>query len=272
MRFLRRRPSTRKDYRKSSVRRRNQKRRKRKRFSPGEIVATDSVLELSGSKAKRIHLHREGQTYGPYSLESLLHFVEEGRASEQDWAWRPGLDRWISLEELLPEIRGETAGKSWLSEALEKIDAMESEESRLEIIEWACEQCGLKPLETDARRMYVTDDSGERHLCAHPLEYSVVEKHLGPNVPDHILRESTGYEEDHFCPACLKISLLDPDKDPMVCPKCGKRGIKRGIEFANQSCPGCRGGTIIGKPMETGFIDEIIRSAHAKEQEVQGWN
>lgn len=216
-----------------------------------------------------VHLHRNGKTYGPYSERSLRIFLEEGRATRTDWAWTRGLNGWVPLWELLSQNQTTSQETSWLSEALEKIDADQSRKDSYEIIEWACDLCGLKPLETDARRMYVTDHFGERHLCPHPLEYVVVEKHLGPNVPDHILRERTGYREDHFCPVCLKISLLDPEKDAMVCPKCGKKGMKRGIEFANKSCPGCHGGTIIGKPMDTGFIDEIIKSVQAKEEENQ---
>ena len=215
----------------------------------------------------KIHLHRNGRTYGPYPKDSARVFLEESRASDQDWAWTPGQDEWIPLGELLTDAPENPSENSWLPKTLEKI---EGNEKKYEIIEWACEQCGLKPLEVDAKRMYVTDDSGERHLCSHPLEYVIVEKHLGPNIPDQILRERTGYREDHFCPTCFEMSLVDQEKDSMVCPKCGKEGMKRGIEFANQTCPRCRKGTIVGQPMDTAFIDEIIRSAQAKEQENEG--
>ena len=124
----------------------------------------------------------------------------------------------------------------------------------------------------DAKRMYVEDDLGVRHLCPHPLEYVLVEKHLGSKVPDQVLRERTGFLEDHLCPDCFEISPLDQEKDPMVCPKCGKGRMKRGIEFANQTCPRCRKGTLLGHPKATGVIDEIIRSAQRSEQEGEGWN
>jgi ssDNA-binding Zn-finger/Zn-ribbon topoisomerase 1 len=219
-----------------------------------------------------IHLHRNGRTYGPYSEESVRGFSEEGRASPHDLAWTSGQDDWVSLRELLEENSEDNgAGGGWLSKALEKTER-EVDERKIEIIKWECEQCGLKPLEVDAKRMYVEDDLGVRHLCPHPLEYVLVEKHLGSKVPDQVLRERTGFLEDHLCPDCFEISPLDQEKDPMVCPKCGKGRMKRGIEFANQTCPRCRKGTLLGHPKATGVIDEIIRSAQRSEQEGEGWN
>ena len=207
-----------------------------------------------------IHLHRNGRTYGPYSEDSTKRFLDEGRVTPTDWAWTPGQDEWTPLKELFSEHHHPPADGSWLSQALEKIDANELRNDRLEIIEWACDQCGLKPLEVDARRMYVTDDSGERHLCSHPLEYVIVEKYLGSNISDQVLKERTGYYEDHFCTACFEISLLDSEKDRMVCAKCGKRGMKRGIKLANQNCPKCKKGVFTGRPIDMSFIDEIINS------------
>jgi len=207
-----------------------------------------------------IHLHRNGRTYGPYSEDSTKRFLDEGRVTPTDWAWTPGQDEWTPLKELFSEHHHPPADGSWLSQALEKIDSNELRNDRLEIIEWACNQCGLKPLEVDARRMYVTDDSGERHLCSHPLEYVIVEKYLGSNISDQVLKERTGYYEDHFCSFCFEIFLLDSEKDPMRCKQCGKKGMKRGIELANQNCPKCKKGVFTGRPMDTSFIDEIIES------------
>lgn len=186
--------------------------------------------------------------------------MDEGRVTPTDWAWTPGQYEWTPLKELFSERHDPPVDGSWLSQALEKIDSNKLRNDRLEIIEWACDQCGLKPLEVDARRMYVTDDSGERHLCSHPLEFVIVEKYLGSNISDQVLKERTGYYEDHFCTACFEISLLDSEKDRMVCAKCGKRGMKRGIKLANQNCPKCKKGVFTGHPMDTRFIDEIIES------------
>lgn len=193
----------------------------------------------------KVYLYRNGQTYGPYSEEAVRCFSEEGRASPNDLAWTSEQDEWVFLRELLEEnSKDHRGGGAWLWQALEKI---EGDEEKCEIIEWACDQCGLKPLLVDAKRMYVEDDSGVRHLCPHPLEYVFAEKHLGSDVPDQILRERTGYQEDHLCPDCFEITPLDREKDPMVCPKCGKRRMKRGIEFANRTCPRCRKGTLLGQ-------------------------
>lgn len=224
----------------------------RSNYSKNHIIFKNSKLKF--------YIFRKGQTFGPYSQNSILIFIQEGRADIHDWAWVPGNKNWIPLGQILEENTMGKIEKSWLSKALEKIDSQDTTSSKLEIIQWACNQCGLKPLEVDARRMYVTDDSGERHLCPHPLEYTIAERYLGSQVSDQVLKERTGYYEDHFCSFCFEIFLLDSEKDPMRCKKCGKKGMKRGIELANQNCPKCKKGVFIGHPMDTRFIDEIIES------------
>ena len=133
----------------------------------------------------------------------------------------------------------------------------------LELLDWACENCGLVPLKFDGRRMYVIDDNNLRHRCSHPLEYLEVEKHLGPHASDQLLEERIRYYEDCLCSSCFEISLLDPDIDPMVCLKCGEGQVRRGIEMANQACPRCQNGRITSKPRDMSFIEEITRSIHS---------
>ena len=209
----------------------------------------------------RVYLTRAGHTYGPYSLDKLFRYLEEGRASTRDLAWTTGQDGWIPLQELLGTSAGDAEPKQpWLAEALERIDRGEEEDAG-QIIKWECDHCGLNPLEVDAKRMYLVDDAGARRLCLHPLEYATVEKHLGPDVPDQVLRERTGYLEDHFCPHCHQMQAIDPDKDSLSCSKCSKGSLRRGIEFAGETCPRCRQGTIVGHPPDAGLLDSLCAIA-----------
>ena len=72
---------------------------------------------------KNIRLHRNGQNYGPYSLEQILAFIQEGIIKDSDLAWTKEVDEWHPLKNLLnlesqPQIEGrsieehsETTGK-----------------------------------------------------------------------------------------------------------------------------------------------------------------
>ena len=129
------------------------------------------------------------------------------------------------------------------------------------ILNCACDHCGLIPVEANARRMYVVDDAGDRRICPHPLEYATVEKHLGANVSDQILRERTGHLEEYFCSNCFHAVAIDPDRDSLSCSKCSKGSLRRGIEFAGETCPRCRQGTIVGHPPDAGLLDSLCAIA-----------
>ena len=168
-------------------------------------------MSVKGLSRLIYYISRNGKTFGPYSQNSILNFIK--RVGLTYMTGHGCLE--IKLDSPWANIRKKYKGKiekSWLSKALEKIDSLDTTSSKLEIIEWACNQCGLKPLEVDAQRMYVTDDSGERHLCPHPLEYTIAEKYLGSQVSDQVLKERTGYYEDHFCSFVLKSSYSIPKR------------------------------------------------------------
>ena len=57
----------------------------------------------------KIHIHRKGETYGPYSRSSVERFLLENLASPQDRAMFKGSKEWVRLEDLL---RGEDAESS----------------------------------------------------------------------------------------------------------------------------------------------------------------
>jgi len=49
-----------------------------------------------------IHLSRDGQTYGPYSVSQIRDLIRSGHASLEDDAWKDGMTGWQPLRSLLP--------------------------------------------------------------------------------------------------------------------------------------------------------------------------
>ena len=71
---------------------------------PGdEFDLVSRVKGICGTPAveRKIFLHRNGRTYGPYSRSSVERFLLENLASPQDWAIFKGEKEWVRLEELL---------------------------------------------------------------------------------------------------------------------------------------------------------------------------
>jgi hypothetical protein len=52
-----------------------------------------------------IFLLRNGQQFGPYTLEWLESFMAEGAVNPDDLAWMPGREEWVPLRLLLAELR-----------------------------------------------------------------------------------------------------------------------------------------------------------------------
>ena len=69
----------------------------------------------------KIYLCRSGQTYGPYSENSILALLEDGLASKNDWAWAKGQNNWLRLEELLPLLGPEKSHNQEVEEQVSKI-------------------------------------------------------------------------------------------------------------------------------------------------------
>ena len=74
----------------------------------------------------KIHIHRNGINYGPYSESSVRSFLVECTLSPTDLAWTPGRPEWTELENLLEETE-EGAGVSALSsEDKENVDKIKN--------------------------------------------------------------------------------------------------------------------------------------------------
>jgi ankyrin repeat protein len=73
--------------------------------SGDEFDLIERVKEICGTPAdeRKIFLHRNGQTYGPYSRSSVEHFLLENLASQNDWARFKESGEWTRLKDLLEE-------------------------------------------------------------------------------------------------------------------------------------------------------------------------
>jgi len=54
----------------------------------------------------QIHINRNGQQFGPYSVEELRVLLQQGRVSVNDWAWHEGVASWVQISQLDLSIQG----------------------------------------------------------------------------------------------------------------------------------------------------------------------
>ena len=71
--------------------------------SGDEFDLIERVKEICGTPTveRKIFLHRNGKTYGPYSRTSIESFLLENLASPNDWAIFEGEKEWVRLKDLL---------------------------------------------------------------------------------------------------------------------------------------------------------------------------
>ena len=48
----------------------------------------------------QIYIQRNGEDFGPYSLEEMNRYLAEGSMSPRDRAWHEGIEGWIPLAEV----------------------------------------------------------------------------------------------------------------------------------------------------------------------------
>jgi hypothetical protein len=70
----------------------------------------------------KIHIHRNGQVYGPYSESSVRSFLVECTLSPTDLAWTSGRTEWTKLESLLGETGAKSSNPDLSSEDKENLD------------------------------------------------------------------------------------------------------------------------------------------------------
>jgi hypothetical protein len=52
----------------------------------------------------QIHIQRDGEKFGPYSEEEARQYLREGSLLPDDLAWHEGLENWVALNTLVPEL------------------------------------------------------------------------------------------------------------------------------------------------------------------------
>ena len=48
-----------------------------------------------------IHISRDGQSFGPYTVEEARAYLAEGSLAPSDMAWQEGAAEWVPLEQLV---------------------------------------------------------------------------------------------------------------------------------------------------------------------------
>jgi len=48
----------------------------------------------------QIHVNRNGQQFGPYTVEEIQDFLQQGSLTVSDWAWHEGLADWVQISQL----------------------------------------------------------------------------------------------------------------------------------------------------------------------------
>jgi len=63
--------------------------------SLGSTIATASTLDF--------HVAREGKHFGPYTEAAARNYLADGRIRGDDLCWRPGMDTWLQVSQVLGE-------------------------------------------------------------------------------------------------------------------------------------------------------------------------
>jgi hypothetical protein len=50
--------------------------------------------------ARQIHISRDGQTFGPYSVEQVRQYLQTGEVLPTDWAWFEGAENWMPVTDV----------------------------------------------------------------------------------------------------------------------------------------------------------------------------
>lgn len=121
------------------------------------------------------------------------------------------------------------------------------------IYEVKCDNCDFHVNTGTGRLVYVTDDRGERIICPHPNEFSIIEEVLGARArSERTHKDRVGFLQVWVCLDCLSKSRLDLDKEEHRCGQCGSLRGKSDKELIDNTCPKCTKGTI--RLLDTGEI------------------
>lgn len=113
------------------------------------------------------------------------------------------------------------------------------EEPQMDILETSCNTCGFRLDWGIGGTMYVINDTGERIITPHPLEYSMRDAILGEDASEELINEKTGFLQSWLCLDCLSISSLDLKRDTLKCQECNSIHGEATIDMVGQRCPRC---------------------------------
>jgi hypothetical protein len=114
---------------------------------------------------------------------------------------------------------------------------------------FSCSKCDFTVESWEDGNQYIEDLKGKRHFFYHPAESEVRDKIAkeicGPEYSEakilKIYSDSIGNAPDHICRNCEKITRLNPEKDKIVCRKCGSLSLEITIKLAGKKCIKCDG-------------------------------
>jgi len=106
-----------------------------------------------------------------------------------------------------------------------------------------CNECDFKfPLMLGY--LYAIDDQEERHPCMHPGEDMAILRYTGLSYKEAEAAGRVGSMKHCVCTECIMQFDLDPDRDPVVCPKCSSNAVELAVNLIGKKCPSCRKGKI----------------------------
>jgi len=114
---------------------------------------------------------------------------------------------------------------------------------------FSCSKCNFSIESWEDGNQYIEDLNGKRHFFYHPAESEIRDKIAkeicGPEYSEakilKIYNERIGNAPDHICRKCEKISRLNPEKDQIICKRCGGGSVEITMGLAGKKCIRCDG-------------------------------
>jgi len=91
---------------------------------------------------------------------------------------------------------------------------------------FTCNKCGFSVDGWDEGNPYIEHPENRREYIYHP---------------DDDRELCTGNAPDHICMKCGAISKIDPEKDKIICSKCGSSKVEDTYELTGKPCLKCDG-------------------------------
>lgn len=116
-------------------------------------------------------------------------------------------------------------------------------------VKFTCNKCGFSVESWDDGHPYIEFPKGARNFFYHPGESEVIsevaEKILGHHASnfecEEVLQKYGGAASEFICRKCRHVSVLDPQKDQLVCAQCGCQDVQDTWTLANSKCLKCDG-------------------------------